>query len=805
MNPGLNVARIQRLCLKELRESLRDRRTIITLVLMPLLVYPLLSLILQRVLLTNQPAGSQEEFIIGVDSEQTGIDLNSMLRQGSRIVAALESAENSPLSSAAQPNSTALTPGGSRSEPATTTAATQLQIIVIDRDANKMLRDGAVDLMVTKIATQPANVGAPAPDNNPPATPPSTEGANDNDTSSSDDAKENPKTSDPAGKNLVAPPNPSQSANNSAQSQAPNGQIPPGRSRWRFELGLGPVTMQMRYRENDLRSEHAASFVERRLTLINEQLATQVIRQFRIPNMPAIGKRMIPVRITGDNVAIVATLVPLVLVLMTIAGAVYPAIDLTAGERERGTMEALIVSPTSSTVLLLAKYVAVVTVAMLTALANLLAMSVTLWSSGLGAVIFGAAGISIKTILLIFPLLILFAMFFSAVLLAITSFARSFKEAQAYLIPLMLLAMAPGVLSLLPGIEYNEILAVIPLVNIVLLAREVLTGASQLETSIIAVTSTAIYAIIAIYFASRSFGRDASLHGSQGSWRDLLRRPKSAALYPQVEQMAMTMAVMFPLYFVASTRLPTISESLPAKLALSALVSFLLIMGLPSLVSWHRRIAWRSTFLLRVGTIHEWLYWLPGLLLVGSSMWMIAHEIIILGKNLWIETLQFEQALQFKQQLQQLPLPFVLFVFALTPAICEEWFFRGFILASLRKYGMRRAIFGSAALFGLMHVLTSNVLAVERFLPTTFIGIVLAWIAWRSQCILPGIFLHAIHNSLLLAVGHFEDQLKAWGIGLEESEHLPATWLAGGCASLLVGYVILHLSTARRSQQPTST
>ena len=72
------------------------------------------------------------------------------------------------------------------------------------------------------------------------------------------------------------------------------------------------------------------------------------------------------------------------------AGAVYPAIDLTAGERERGTLEMLIAAPVPRLGLLLAKYAAVLTVALLTALVNLAAMTITVHSTGLAASLFGA-------------------------------------------------------------------------------------------------------------------------------------------------------------------------------------------------------------------------------------------------------------------------------------------------------------------------------------------------------------------------------------------------------------------------------
>src|SRR5204863_4946184 len=77
-----------------------------------------------------------------------------------------------------------------------------------------------------------------------------------------------------------------------------------------------------------------------------------------------------------------AVFVPLVLILMTMTGAVYPAIDLTAGERERGTLEVLIAAPVPRVSLLFGKYVAVVTVAVLTALVNLASMTVSLLVSG---------------------------------------------------------------------------------------------------------------------------------------------------------------------------------------------------------------------------------------------------------------------------------------------------------------------------------------------------------------------------------------------------------------------------------------
>ena len=83
-------------------------------------------------------------------------------------------------------------------------------------------------------------------------------------------------------------------------------------------------------------------------------------------------------------------------------------------------------------------------------------------------------------------------------------------------------------------------------------------------------------------------------------------------------------------------------------------------------------------------------------------------------------------------------------------------------------------------MFGLMHVLTSNVLAVERFFPTAFMGLLLGLIAIRTGSILPGMVLHFLHNALLLCMSHFSEQLKEMQILVEDETHLPSTWLAVG-------------------------
>src|SRR6185503_2333002 len=98
---------------------------------------------------------------------------------------------------------------------------------------------------------------------------------------------------------------------------------------------------------------------------LRAERVTQRATPVRLYRSPIVGERM-------EGLSLRAV-VPLILILMTITGAVYPAIDLTAGERERGTLEILVAAPVPRLALLFAKYVTVVTVALMTAVVNLTA------------------------------------------------------------------------------------------------------------------------------------------------------------------------------------------------------------------------------------------------------------------------------------------------------------------------------------------------------------------------------------------------------------------------------------------------
>jgi sodium transport system permease protein len=116
--------------------------------------------------------------------------------------------------------------------------------------------------------------------------------------------------------------------------------------------------------------------------------------------------------------------------------------------------------------------------------------------------------ISAKGVASIFFVVLPLAVFFSAALLAISLFAKSFKEAQSYLSPLMIIVVLPAVAALLPGVELNTALALVPVLNTSLVSKEIITGTYQWKYIALIFASSSVYAAIALAIAVKLFQRE---------------------------------------------------------------------------------------------------------------------------------------------------------------------------------------------------------------------------------------------------------------------------------------------------------
>ncbi len=216
----------------------------------------------------------------------------------------------------------------------------------------------------------------------------------------------------------------------------------------------------------------------------------------------------------GGN--ILGGIIPYVIILLCFTGAMNPAMDLTAGEKERGTMETLLCCPAGRTDIVIGKFLMVLTGSLAAVACSLVSLGVTIGAVGAGLMSEGghggsqamAASIDPDGILGVMGIVLPVAVLFSAVLFTVSLFAKSFKEAQSYLAPLIFVVIAPLVIGMLPGIELNYRLALLPILNISLVCKEMLSGVWHWGYIAVIFGSTALYAGIALAVAVRMFRRE---------------------------------------------------------------------------------------------------------------------------------------------------------------------------------------------------------------------------------------------------------------------------------------------------------
>ncbi len=698
---------LAQLARKELRETLRDRRTLMTLLLMPLLVYPLLSLGFRSFVATSALPSDDDSFVryrIGVNSSLNDEQLRIWFEEIENIAVAAQTIDDASGRSFETVDTT--DPHRRRVE----APFSQQRWLEFKRNRNAaivLMEQDELDLFV--------EINAPVGDGH-------------------------------------------------------------GKPIW--ELTFDPSVPI---------SRNAARLVREHLELMNRSDLQRRLAAATGDASALVHIEQHPVQLqleTGQGPNL-AAIIPLILVLMTITGAVYPAIDLTAGERERGTLETLIAAPIPRMKILVAKMTAVLTVSILTAVLNLTGMLGTIWAFGLERTLLGPQSLTLTMVAQVLGLLVLFAMFFSAIMLVITSYARSFKEAQAYLIPLILLSLGPGLLTLTPGMELSGPWAVAPMVNILLLARDVLQGQLAWVPAGVAIISTAIYAVAAVALAASIFGSDSILYGGPASWSEMFARPAQVqpAATPQV--VLFCLLLLFPLNFVLIGILSRIETTIGIRLVWMAAFTAFAFFVVPSLVAWHQRIDWRSGF----GWRNSRPIFVVAALVLGVSLWPLVMSLLagwqqftswFAGEDAaraWAERL-VEFSRGHVERFREAPIGLIVMAFSIVPAFCEEWFFRGMLLRSLlRVRHPSAAIVFSALAFGAFHTLAGGIAMFDRFATTTLVGLVLGWIAYRTKSVLPGMVLHAVHNALVFGLAYFQRELAALPGFPQEDEPVPVSWV----------------------------
>ena len=239
----------------------------------------------------------------------------------------------------------------------------------------------------------------------------------------------------------------------------------------------------------------------------------------RLDRLKLHSKTLEPVKINHRNIASEKEMIgklaggwlPYMFILYCFMGAMYPALDLGAGEKERGTIETLLTSPAGRMEILLGKFGVISLSGFLSAISGIIGLFVGLqFMTELPIEIITTMRsiIEIKTIALILSLIVPVSIFFSAVLLSISFYAKSFKEAQSLVTPINILILFPALIGLIPGVELTWKTALIPIVNISLVTKEIIAETVSSVLLFEVYGSMIILAVGGLFFTRWWFNRE---------------------------------------------------------------------------------------------------------------------------------------------------------------------------------------------------------------------------------------------------------------------------------------------------------
>lgn len=475
------------------------------------------------------------------------------------------------------------------------------------------------------------------------------------------------------------------------------------------------------------------------------------------------------------------SLLPYILLTLSVLGGMYAAVDLTAGEKERGTMQTLLVAPIRPSEIVVAKFLAVWLLSMLSLVANLASLSLTV-SRVLPQ---NLPGVGATNLLLAMAVLLPVTLTTSALFLMLASFARDFRDGQTLLTPVYMAVALPAAVVALPTIELNAWTAFVPIVNVTLLIKALFLREAGVDLVFLTLLSAFAYAAVAIAGAVHVFHRETVLVGERTSLRTIFERRDGRAGTPDPGFALTAFAVLLVVQFYAGLALRT--WSIPWMLLTLQLGGFLL----PAIAAvWLFGFDWRRTF----GVARPRLSAIAIAVLLGATAWLFAGGLVA---RLLPPPESLTRAMQRFIQLGDAPMPVwvVWLVLGVVPGLCEELVFRGLIFSGLRRLGPWPAVLVSALLFGLAHA------SIYRLMPTFILGVLLGLLRWRTGSIVPGMTMHAVNNALIGTLAQ-RPALAAW-VGLDAATGGPS-WLtvAAGSAVMAAALAGLWLTTRPAAGAP---
>jgi len=471
-------------------------------------------------------------------------------------------------------------------------------------------------------------------------------------------------------------------------------------------------------------------------------LAGKILRPFEL-DMVDLAKPQ------AHQAAMWSKLLPMVMLIWAMTGAFYPAIDMVAGEKERGTLETLLCSPALRSEIVWGKLAAVTTFSMLTAMLNTASLLTTgamvVKQMALGS----EAALPQATVLWLLIALLPLSALFSAIALGLSALARSSKEGQYYLMPMMMVILPLVMLPTMPGMTLGTGTSLIPVTGMFLLVRALVEeqyALAMIHVPIVAGVTIGCVCLALRWVQSQFENESVLFHGglpwNGRHWMASLRANRQRFATPG---QAYTLAVVILVgLFFGRLMFSGIPDGV-SGLAQMILGPQLVMILLPTVI-----IAILCTHSPLVGLRLR----LPGMNVILFSIilgFALHPAYMLLARWVMFAYPISESALAsmhpLTDQIAITPWLSLVLLMAVTPAICEELAFRGFIFGGLlRDRQPLRAILISAVVFGISHGV------LQQSISATVMGILLGWVSWRTNSVLPTMLIHVINNGLSVSL-----------------------------------------------------
>lgn len=292
------------------------------------------------------------------------------------------------------------------------------------------------------------------------------------------------------------------------------------------EIQAEPPELRIYVDESSPLSTAGAGRIREALTALREREIRESLRQSGIDEAV-----LSPFTLNQDNVAgarkmagaLWGSMLGYLLLLLMFTGGMHPIIDMTAGEKERKTMEALLVTPVARREIVLGKTITGILAILVTAMLTLTSLVVSFKGGGGGAqpgearrlqALMGTIPLDGTAVMLLVLTLLPMAVFMASAMFAIALKARSFKEAATYLSPLIILVIFPALLGGMPGLKITPALSLIPVFNASQVIRGILVGEVSMVSFVTTLAANLLYAVVALVLATRMYEKETVLFRS---------------------------------------------------------------------------------------------------------------------------------------------------------------------------------------------------------------------------------------------------------------------------------------------------